>query len=69
MRAKVLLNDKEAILILAALEVKINNLKEDMFSEGYGHICNADKSELRRLEMLSETIDKTFWTRNGNLKE
>lgn len=67
MKANIRLNDTQAMLILEALEVKIKILTD--YTDVNGYVCNSDKSELRKLENLANTIDSTFWTKNGILKD
>ena len=67
MKKSIKLNSSQAMDIISALEVKISNLKSDI-DNSFFPICDLDKEELKRMQNLVATIDKTFWTEDGELK-
>lgn len=61
------LNSSQAMDIIGALEVQIANLEKDI-NGSFFPVCEADKDELKRLKLTVDTLNSTFWTKEGELK-
>ena len=67
MTKSIKLNSNQAMDIISALSVKIDNLKSDMENSMFA-VPDIEKEELKRMQNLVSTLDNTFWTEDGELK-
>ena len=67
MKKSIKLNSSQAMDIISALSVKIDNLKSDIDNSMFP-VAEIEKEELKRMQNLVSTLDSTFWTENGDLK-
>lgn len=67
MSKSIKLNSSQAMDIISALEIQIVSLKEDMDNSLFA-VSDIEKDELKRMQKLVSTLDKAFWTKEGELK-